>query len=246
MTKASIIIPTRQLKRDKNIRFFYKKISSLSDLLADIKDNVVIEHEVIVVCNGIKDKDLIEYVQSSALVDKYAVLNQNSGVSRAWNIGRMLAEGEMLLFINDDVKLGKNAVETMYEYLNGNDKVGEVGPKGGLWHGDSSGERTGLEKPEEADEISGFCFMTKVAVYDEVAGFDIAYTPAGFEEIDYSFKVRKAGYKCMVVPNLDIHTEPCHGISARNEDIVYFDNTINTKVLHEKNRSYFLDKWYGK
>jgi GT2 family glycosyltransferase len=181
---------------------------------------------------------------TSKLINKYSILNQNSGVSRAWNIGRMLAEGEVLAFINDDVIVGVNALEKMYEYLNNNDNIAEVGPKGGLWHKEQSGDRRGLEKVEEADEISGFCFMTKASVFDEVGGIDVNYTPAGFEEIDYSFKVRKAGYKCVVIPNLDIQTEPNHGISARNTDIKYFNNTINTKNLHEKNKKYFLSKWY--
>jgi GT2 family glycosyltransferase len=243
--KVSIIVPTRQLKREKNFKFFYKPVTSLVDLLPSIRNNVKIEHEVIVVCNGVNDKNLVDYVSKSNLIDKYCVLNKNSGVSRAWNIGRMMAEGEALVFVNDDVTIGVNAIESLYQYMMHNDNIGEIGPKGALWNNAEHKCFVGDKYPEQADAVAGFCFMTKATVFDEVGGIDINYTPAGFEEIDYSFKVRKAGYKCMVLPNLEIKTEPNHGISAQNTDIKYFDNTINTKILHEKNKTYFLSKWYN-
>jgi|APSaa5957512535_1039671.scaffolds.fasta_scaffold28319_3 GT2 family glycosyltransferase len=245
MKKVSIVIPTRQLKRDKNFRFFYRPVTSLPQLLEDIKNNITIDYEVIVIVNGINDSDLLKYVEGNELIDKYSIINQNIGVSRAWNVGAMLAESEAIVFINDDVRVGKNSVDTMYDYLVDNINIGEIGPKGGLWHRDIPGERKGIDSIEEVDEISGFCFMTTREVFDKVGGFDISYTPAGFEEIDYSFKVRKHGFKCVVLPSLDITTEPNHGISARNEDIIYFNTKINTKKLHKRNKSYFLKKWYN-
>jgi len=242
--KISVIVPSRQLHRDKNLRHFNKPVSSIGDLMDDLAKNVSIAIEIIVVCNGEKDKSLVRFVRKNRHIDKYCICSHNCGVSRAWNMGRMLAEGETLCFINDDVRIGKGALEKMHEVLTSNQNVGEVGPKGGKWDCCGSGTRTGQTKIEEADEVSGFCFMTKTSVFDAVFGFDVFYTPAGCEEVDFSFKVRQKGFKCLVVPGLEISTEPLHGISARNTEIRYFDNCINTQQLHEKNIRYFNEKWF--
>lgn len=241
---VSIIIPTRQLKRNKNLRHFHKPISSLPDLIESIVENVSIEFEIVVIVNGINDEKLEKYVRSSQLINKYSITNLNTGVARAWNIGRMLAEGDKLLYVNDDVTIGKNAVEKMSQVLCSDGMIGQVGPKGGLWTNGQSGERKGLHTTEEAEEISGYCFMTKTSVFDQIGGFDVFYTPAGCEEIDFSFSVRKAGYKCLVIPHLDIRTEPMHGISGRSEDIEYFKKRIHTKELAKRNKEYFINKWY--
>lgn len=242
---VSIIAPTRQLKRSKNLRHMLRPVTSLPDLVASIRDNVKLPHELIVVVNDEGDRKLIDYVTKSPDIDKYCLNSCNAGVSRAWNQGRMLAEAESLLYVNDDAVLGPESVERLREALWSAPDVGEVGPKGGRWHRDQSGERTGLERVEEADEISGFCFMLRAEAFDQVGGFDIRYTPAGCEEIDMSFAIRNKGWRCLVVPGLDIRTEPAHGISARDTTIRYLNNSaVNTRELHKRNTALFLSKWY--
>ena len=103
----SIIIPTRELNRSKNLKYLHKKLTSISDLLYSLANVKDCEFEVIVVINGVSDHKLIKYIQNNKTISKYAFLSTNSGVSRAWNIGRNLAEGEQLLFLNDDVVVHK-------------------------------------------------------------------------------------------------------------------------------------------
>jgi GT2 family glycosyltransferase len=158
-------------------------------------------------------------------------------------MGAMLAEGEYLCYSNDDVEVGPGAVETLVQVLKENDDVGEVGPKGGRWEADGSGERLGLKKIEEVDEVSGFFFVLKRKVFDEVGGFDVAYTPALFEEIDMSFRVRSLGYRCFVVPHLNIRHHPRYGISDNDEPISFLNRTISKRELQERNKKIFAEKW---
>jgi len=242
MEKVSIIIPTRSLKRKKNIRHFYRPISSLPDLIGDIEKNVSVDCKTIVVCNGLGDRDLLEFVKGDA-IHRYCVNSCNVGVSRAWNMGRQLAQGNFLLFINDDVRIGIGAVEKLCGVLEADPEIGIVGPQGSMWKNYEHQRFAGQEEEEDSDVISGFCFMLKAEIYDLVGGFDINYSPAGFEEIDFCYTVRRSGFRCRVVPGLDFKTEPCHGISAINTDIPYFETSINTKELHNRNKNYFRKKW---
>ena len=234
----SIIIPTRELKRSKNLKYLHKKLTSIGDLLDSIATIENVEFEVIVIINGENDKSLFDFIRNDQRVSKYALISSNAGVSRAWNIGRNLAEGELLLFLNDDVVLEKNDLNLLKSAIN--DNVVMVGPKGSVWE---NGQHVRYSDSEDANVISGFAFMIQSKVFDLVGGIDINYTPAGYEEVDLSLKVLQSGYKLRVVPQAKFTTNPVHGISAKNTDIKFFNTVINTKVLHERNTNYFNEKW---
>jgi GT2 family glycosyltransferase len=234
----SIIIPTRELKRSKNLKYLYKKLTSIGDLLNSIKTIENIEFEVIVVINGETDKELFNFIKNHQSVTKYALISSNAGVSRAWNIGRNLAEGDLLLFLNDDVVIEQNDLNLLKSAIN--DIVVMVGPKGSVW---KNGEHVCYSDNDDVNVISGFAFMIKSVVFDEIGGVDTNFTPAGYEEIDLSFRVLKSGYLLKTVPESKFTTNPVHGISAKNTDINYFNKKINTKVLHERNTKYFEAKW---
>jgi len=233
-------------KRPKTISHLLSKPRGIRDLIKDIVDSVTLNYEIIVVCNSEKNEKLVNFIRSNRYIQKYCINSVNVGVSRSWNMGAMMAEGEYLCYINDDVEIGKGCLESLFKVLKENDDVGQVGPKGGKWEGNQSGPRVGLEKIEGADEISGFLFMMKREVFDLVNGFDVAYTPAGCEEIDMSFKIRNKGYKCLVVPHLHAIHHSYRGVSSLNTDIHYLNKVINTKELDKRNKKIFLSKWGNK
>jgi len=240
---VSFIIPSMYYSRPKNKRHFFKPTFFLPQTLEKIKKNVTLKYETIVICNGTSDANLVKFVQSSPLIDKSCVNSVNVGVSRAWNMGAMMAEGKALCFVNDDVEIGIKGIEALYEALMNDEQVGQVGSKGAKWNGLDHDRYVGMEEIEEADAISGFLFMIKTGLFFEVGGFDITFTPAGYEEIDMSFRIRKLGKKCVVVPNLDIAHYHYHGISAYNAKISYLNKTICAKEKKIKNRAYFTNKW---
>ena len=101
----------------------------------------------------------------------------------------------------------------------------------------------GTEAIEEAHEISGYLFLTKRHVFDEVGGFDSNYTPCFYEEIDYSFAVRALGYKCLVVPGVDVAHRRMHGVSAKRVAVEYFGKSEMTDAVTQRNHDYFVRKW---
>jgi GT2 family glycosyltransferase len=45
-----------------------------------------------------------------------------------------------------------------------------------------------LKKTSQMFFISGFCFIVRTAFFDKIGWFDMIYTPAGFEDIDFCLK----------------------------------------------------------
>jgi GT2 family glycosyltransferase len=240
--KVSIIIPVLHWKRPLNKKRFFMPRQTIVETLADIQKNVKINYEVIVICNG-QDPELIDFVKTSPVVNKYSLNSVNVGVARSWNMGAQLAEGEFLCYLNDDVSVGEGGIESLCLALQSDVSIGQVGPVGALWDGSQHKEFVGEHEIADADAIAGFCFMMPDHVFRNVGGFDIHYSPAGLEEIDMCFAIRKAGYRCVVVPKLKIHHYHHHGVSAYKTDIVYLSSTIDTESLHERNKAYFEKKW---
>jgi len=240
--KVSFIIPVLFLQRPLNKKRFFMPRSTLKDILDDIQNNVTVDYEIIVVCNSI-DPELVNYVSTNASITKFVVNSVNAGVPRSWNIGAEMAEGEYLCYVSDDVRIGPNAIEALCKALDTEPEVAEVGPKGDLYLNGRPDKYVGLENPEYSDVISGFLFLVRTNAYFQVGGFDIAYSPAGCEEVDFSFSLRKHGWKCKVIPNLAITHNEYHGVSAHRTEIEYLNSKIDTWALHERNTAYFLAKW---
>jgi len=215
---------------------------TIHEVLRDLRQNVKLPFEVIVICNG-DDPELIEFVRAHDGIDKFCINSVNAGVARSWNMGAQMAEGAALCFLNDDVAVGAGAIEALYETLVSASDIGQVGPTGARWKGAEHDYFVGEEQMENADAIAGYCFMVRADLYRNLGGFDVTYSPAGFEEIDMSFAIRKAGFRCVVVPKLAFHHYHHHGVSAYRSEIRYLSNVIDTTTLHERNKAYFKAKW---
>ena len=241
--KLSIIIPALHWKRPLNKKRFFMPRQTIVETLADIQKNVKLDYEIVVVCNG-QDPELIEFVKNSPDIDKYAINSVNIGVARSWNMGAQLAEGEFLCYLNDDVSIGENALETLLTHFD-NPKVGETGSEGSFWKDCAHDRFYEGATPGVADVVSGFCFVVRSSLFHQLGGFDIAYSPAGCEEIDFSYRIRQAGLQCMIDPTVNIKHFHHHSVSSQKIDIHYLSKTINTEALHQRNTAYFRKKWAG-
>ena len=241
--KLSIIIPVLHWKRPLNKKRFFMPRQTIVETLADIKKNLHTSYEVVVVCNS-QDQELIDFIKTSPDINKYCFNSTNTGVARSWNMGAQLAEGEVLCYLNDDVSVGVGSLEKLAEYLN-DPLIGEVGPEGSFWKNCQHNSFAESPLPIEADVISGFCFLVRSKIFHDLGGFDIEFTPAGCEEIDFSYRIRQAGMKCVVDSMVSIKHFHHHGVSAQKVDIHYLGKTIDTESLHKKNSAYFQKKWNG-
>ena len=240
--RVSIIIPSLSRNKFKSIKTLVKNRYLLRDALDDLARNVSGDIEVVIICNSAEDNKLLKLIHTHRIVSIWTVNSINIGVPRSWNQGAQLATGEFLCFMNDDVEINHGAVEKMVSWFS-DSKVGQIGPKGARWWRQQPGEYVGLEEPSEADAISGWLFMMPAQVFREVGGVDNFYSPAFMEEIDLSFAIRNAGFKCMVDPSIDAEHHHISGASSTNRPINALGHAIGRKELTSRNRVYFEKKW---
>jgi GT2 family glycosyltransferase len=239
---VSIIIPVLHFNRPVNQKRFFMPRQTIVDTLEDIRKNVKASYEVIVVCNG-NGQELRDFITSSSDISRYCMNSENVGVARSWNMGAQLADGDILCYLNDDVYVGPGAMESLAEQLFADPGVGQIGPAGSYWRNCRHERFAEGNGPVDVDVVSGFCFLLRASTFHQLGGFDISFTPAGCEEIDLSYRIRKAGLRCVVDPRADFKHYHHHGVSAYKTDIHYMGRSIDTASLHERNSAYFRQKW---
>lgn len=204
--------------------------------------------ELIVILNGISAEKV--EVPADALVLEF---NVNRGVPVAWNQAARAANSDVLCFVNDDVVLGQSALRRLWKATQQRD-AGVVGPVGSRWdigagrhleYVSMDSLAAGALKPCEV--VSGFLFATRNDVFRALGGFDEAYTPCGFEEVDYCTAVRlRLGLHCYAVAGVEHEHE--FGISSRRpwRRIRFNGRTESIGNIARRNRAHFLGKWRGR
>jgi len=202
--------------------------------------------ELIVALNGITAADAGVPPGSSCVA-----FDVNRGVPVAWNAAARRARAPVLCVVNDDVVLGRDSLVRLHGALAAEPKAGVVGPVGSRWdirramhlsYLDLDGVPPGGLRGCEV--VSGFLMATPKHVFDSIGGFEEAYTPCGFEEVDYCTAVRRtAGLGCYAVAGVEFTHE--FAISAaRSWRRVRYDNTSESiKSIARRNRLHFLAKW---
>jgi GT2 family glycosyltransferase len=220
-------------------------LATLADDLPAALDGV--DGELVVVLNGISAED-VRAPADAVLVEQ----SLNRGVPAGWNLGAGAARGDVLVFANDDLELGPGSLRVLAEALASNPEAGVVGPVGSRWDGENGRHvdfvpEDGLGPGElrEVDVVSGFLFATPRDVFEQIGGFDEAYTPASFEEVDYCTAVRRRlGRGCYIVGGVEHGHE--WGISAKAKPWkrVSFDGRSEFLwSIHRRNRRHYLSKW---
>jgi GT2 family glycosyltransferase len=174
-------------------------------------------------------------------------LPTNRGVAPGWNAAARAAAGEVLVFANDDVRLGPGALDRLASVLEAEPDAGVVGPVGARWNRRTWTHAATVRPPdgiEACDAISGFLFATPRRTWEAVGGFDEAYAPASWEEVDFNLAVQRLGLRSYAVAGVDAPHE--WGISARQPlwRTVRWDGRRELLwSIHRRNRRHFLSKW---
>ena len=178
--------------------------------------------ELVIVDNASSDRTsaLLERIDGVELM----VNAENRGFVHAVNQAAERANGESLLLLNNDAELYSGSLEAALKALYSADDIGAVGGRivladgrlqeagSIIWNdGTTSGYGRGRspEEPEfmfrrEVDYCSGAFLLTPARLFAELEGLDTAYAPAYYEESDYCFRLRQAGYRTLYEPRARI------------------------------------------
>lgn len=176
------------------------------------------DFELIVVDNASGDRTprLLERLGGGEILRN----DTNLGFTRAANQAAAAARGELLLFLNNDAEILPGALRAAVDRLRSAPDAGAVGGRvlgldgrlqeagsivwrdattGGYGHGEAATGGAYLF-PREVDYCSGVFLLTPRATFEQLGGFDLAFAPAYYEESDYCFRLRAAGYRVLYEP----------------------------------------------
>ncbi|MCE1226838.1 MAG: glycosyltransferase [Geobacteraceae bacterium] len=215
---------------------------SILTLLNDLMD---IEGEVIVVFNGAA---VGEELKNHPRITRHAIMKQNVGVARGWNIGISMAEADTVFIVNADAHIEREAVEAVEQGLKSLPLAACAGPQGAFVNFSLCTDYCYLDKgrfdrPVEIDAVSGFFFAVNRALLNEHGiRFEETFTPCYFEEWDLGLQIRRAGLKNYVVPTV-AYEHHWSGTIRALRSIAYMGHDETAGDILLRNRQYFLSKW---
>jgi len=183
---------------------------------------------------------------------------ENIGAVAGRNQALIRAGGELLVFLdNDVVPRTVSWMDRLARYLAAHPEVGVVGPKllyptephliqcagcevspaGRVWFR-GRGEPAGAPEfaaERECQALISACWMMPASAARAVGPLDEGFSPVQFEDIDYCYRLREAGYRVMYLPEVEMyHFE--NVTTGRTEE-------LNYRYLTVKNGLRFKNKW---
>lgn len=243
--KISIIIPNKD------------NIDTLDTCLKSIEKSSYKNYEIIIVENNSKKQHTFDYYKKLKNI-RVLTYKGKFNYSKINNFAAARADGEYLLFLNNDTEvINKDWIEEMLMLLK-RDNVGAVGaklyyPNNTIQHGgvilgvggvanhaflhcksDDSGYFGRLLYQQNYSVVTGACMMTKKSIFDGVGGFEEKLAVA-FNDVDLCMKIRKKGYLVTWTPFAELyHYE---SLSRGFEDTPEKQARFNSEVV------FFQKKW---
>lgn len=237
----------------------YKRCDALELCLGDLAaQDTSHTFEVILVLQAYQPDDVagLRKKFGDRLDLQVAEFPEGLGTSRARNTGLWMARGEIVAFLDDDVRMPPSWVESMFAYY-ADPKIGGVGgfvdhpghynPVRnaayrilGLtsnryridWGGFNVGPASHPAKEQPAAWLSGGNMSFRRSAVQSIGGFDEALGSFWHEDVDLAYRVAKSGWKM---------------ISTARMAIDHYPNTVNRPPLHlqmrERERSRVLFVW---
>ncbi|TCP69689.1 glycosyltransferase family 2 protein [Baia soyae] len=208
--------------------------------------------EVIIVNNASTD------VTEKKLIKEFPTVKQihnsyKNGFSASLNQGFRMAKGKYLATINNDTLPSHRWLANMLRVLKDRPLCGVTAPLSNYVLPDQylqtdlkrvkdihmfckKFNRQNLAKWKVSDRLSGFCLVFPRKIWNTVGEFDENYGMGYYEDIDFTYRVRLAGYKCMIAGDTYVHHFGSKSFIQNNSDEL-------ARKLSKENREYFMKKW---
>ena len=167
--------------------------------------------QIILVDNNSSD-DSVKFVKSSYPDVRIIQLEKNYGFAEANNIGAKKAEGEYILFLNNDTIVEPNFLNELVKTAESDKNIAIcqsflVKPNGEI---DSSGDfvdtvgraYNSRKKPIQVQKIlsaRGACMLIRKKTFCDLEGFDQKFF-VSFEDVDLGWRAWMWGYKVVLTP----------------------------------------------
>lgn len=236
---TSIIIPS------------YNQKELLMECIDSIEAYTAPPYEIIVIDNGSEDGTAKELIGRRGSI-RVMKNEQNLGFARAINIGLMMAKGNYIVLMNNDVLVTEGWLDQLLHCLNSNKHVGAVGPVTNYISGEQQIEvpyedikgmrdfsvtfnRRDATKWKICDRLVGFCILMHRATFEDVGYLDEGYEIGNFEDDDWILRLRFQGKQMMIAGDTFVH----HYGSVTMKGL----GQQGFIQVNQRNEDFFSQKW---
>jgi len=182
--------------------------------------------------------------------------SENAGCASGRNMAAALARNEYLIFIDNDVEIEDHRwLARIVDFLAGNAEVGVMGAKliyadtrrlqsagvaidarANIRHigNDEAPSSENYNRCRTVQGVDAACLAVRTELFRELGGFDAAYDPVNYEDLDLCFRVRQAGRVVAYNPAVEI-IHHAHS-TTNNTDVLPIRrvNIVNQKRFREQ------------
>ncbi|GAC1358326.1 MAG: hypothetical protein NVS2B12_05040 [Ktedonobacteraceae bacterium] len=198
---------------------------------------------------------------------KVDIVQRVSPAAHARNLGGLRAEGDILLFLDDDIIFGnKHVLQRMVNVLESDEQIATVGISLRVPEDANRFQHAvARQVPRYADPImtdnlvsnppldrfgftitKGGCFAIRRSVFEEVGGFDEELLSG--EDTDFFYRVRRRGYNLIIAANCWVYHEPPTNMKSLLHKCFWYGmgHALEAHKSPERGMALLpLNRWYG-
>jgi O-antigen biosynthesis protein len=236
---TSIIIPT------------YDRIDLLMQCLDHIEQHTTTPYEIIVVDNGSADGTAAAVRRRRGRV-RLAVHPRNLGFARAINTGLMMAKGNTIVLLNNDVLVTERWLDQLLACLRQFPEAAAAGPVTNYISGEQQidvpyedvadmpafAAMHNCSDPQKwrlTDRLVGFCVAFPRTTLEQIGYFDEGYEIGNFEDDDWVARLRLQGKRMVIAGDTFVH----HYGSMTMKGL----GSQGFQEVNARNHHFFNEKW---
>jgi GT2 family glycosyltransferase len=226
-------------------------IKDLEKCLEALRTQGYSDLEIIVVDNGSNDgsADFVAARNPDVRLIRNPV---NLGFAAASNQGLRAATGDVLVLLNQDTVVQAGCIAALVQAMAGSPSRGMAGAKaiypdgriqhaggwvdergGGSHYGYRQKDEGQFEQLRDVDFVTGAMLAVSRATYDAIGGLDESFGPAYYEDVDWCYRAREAGFGVIYVPQ---------AVLIHREASTAADMSYSATYALQRNRLFFLLK----
>ncbi len=214
----------------------YNALDYTKKAVDSILQHTNLPYEFILVDNGSKD-GTVAYLKKLQKEQKHVKVifnKKNKGFAAGNNQGAQQAQGQYLLFLNNDVLVADGWLEDLLKAIEKDANIGMVGPltnsisglqriaqvpytdEDGFYRFAAQVRTLNKDKITPRRRIAGFCLLMPRQLFFDLNGFDESFGTGNFEDDDLCIRTRQKGLAIMVHEGVFIHHYGSQTFKANN------------------------------
>lgn len=194
----------------------YNAARFIGPCLEALRAHTTLPHRTVVVDNASTDGTL-DLVRARHPDVEAVAMEGNLGVSKGNNYVLARYDADHYVMLNPDTEVRAGWLEALVEEAASDARIGIVGgkllfPDGRIQHAGGVAAPSGPrhlgvlelaeshDEPADVDYVTFACALVKREVVDRIGHLDESYTPYYYEDADYCFRARAAGFRVRYTP----------------------------------------------